>query len=126
MSLMPRNADAILAARMGGLRPSGPVLVSVDGASFTDDDEFENTTVYVNSKFRYDWTWCRDLHLVVLVRMGSNIADLLIDIDTCEPEQTDVFDIERHTGWLILFMRGSQPVSLKWPKHEVEKFECGE
>lgn len=107
----PRNAYAIAKARENGLRPSGPVIVALNG-----DPEWDNATVYADPAEAYRWDWVKGLpSVVVLIGKDTRFGSILHDIEDCEPGQLDVIDTDRQIGWLVLSAK-KRLVTLRWPQ----------
>ena len=107
----PTNGYVIEQNRLKGLRPSGPLIVALNG-----DPHLDNATVYANPGQSYNWRWVKGLpSVIVLIGADTRFGTILRDIEDCEPGQHDVIDTERELGWMVLFAR-PKLVTLKWPK----------
>lgn len=109
--LYPNGAYPIVQARAKGMRPSGPLLVSLCNAP-----HFDNATVYARPDQAYRWDWVRGLpSVVVLIDKQTRMGSILDDINRCEPGQLDVVDVERKLGWMVIYT-SPKLLATKWPK----------
>lgn len=108
------GAYTIAQARAQGMRPSGPVIVALNG-----DPHWDNATVLADPKESYRWDWVKGLPSIVVV-MGkeTRLGSILSDIEASEPGQLDVIDTDRRLGWMVLFAK-PKLVTLNWPQWAV-------
>ena len=108
----PHNAFQIAQARANGMRPAGPLLVSLCNAP-----NFDNATVYAKPNEAYRWDWVRGLpSVVVLINKETRMGSILDDINRCEPGQLDAVDVERTLGWMVIYT-SPKLLTTKWPRN---------
>lgn len=105
------GAYTIAQARAQGMRPSGPVIVALNG-----DPHWDNATVLADPKESYRWDWVKGLpSIVVVMSKETRLGLILSDIEANEPGQLDVIDTDRCLGWMILFTKPKLR-TLPWPQ----------
>lgn len=111
---MPRNAQAIVSARSGGLRPARPVAVS-----FVGDVPWDTPTVYADSGRHYDWSWARDLQAYIVMRPGIDIGPALRGLfDPYAFHYLGLVDIDKRA---VAFVIDIAPPKL-WHRADVSDF----
>lgn len=112
----PRNADAIVSARRNGMKPAGPVLISLTKQYRALPDD---AIVYADPGQTYRWDWIKGLtSVVVLIDAKTKLGPLLADLESCEPNQIDVVDVERRVGWMVGFVKHGL-ATIRWTPHQV-------
>lgn len=84
------NAEAILAARMKGLKPADMVIVSLVGPVGMD-----NPTVFAKPEVVYDWRWARGLDVCVYLDDAQDWPDVMKAIALQRPEHLSLWS---HSG----------------------------
>jgi hypothetical protein len=88
--MIATNAEAILAARMKGLKPADMVIVSLVGPVGMD-----NPTVFAKPEVAYDWRWVRGLDVCLYLNDDQEWPDLLKTIALQRPEHLNLWS---HSG----------------------------
>jgi hypothetical protein len=116
---MARNAQAILEARMGGMRPAEAVLVSMVGSL-----AWPNPTVYADSGVRYDWSWAEGMDRICLVvKTGVDASHAMRGLfNAMLPYYLAVADIEAKQLVFLTDMEGGRPHTMRFPDYEQEFF----
>lgn len=92
---LPNGADAILAVRKRGMKPSDMVIVSLIGPL----DE-RNTTVLANPDAAYDWRWTIGLKLCVFVNTATaqKAKATLMAIGKSCPDSLLLWNVDQYAG----------------------------
>lgn len=88
--MIATNAEAILAARMKGLKPADMVIVSLVGPVGMD-----NPTVFAKPEVAYDWRWVRGLDVCLYLNDDQEWPDLLKSVALQRPEHLSLWS---HSG----------------------------
>lgn len=88
--MIATNAEAILAARMKGLKPADMVIVSLVGLVGMD-----NPTVFAKPNVSYDWRWVRGLDVCLYLNDDQEWPDLLKSVALQRPEHLSLWS---HSG----------------------------
>lgn len=88
--MIATNAEAILAARMKGLKPADMVIVSLVGPVGMD-----NPTVFAKPNVSYDWRWVRGLDVCLYLNDDQEWPDLLKSVALQRPEHLNLWS---HSG----------------------------
>lgn len=95
---LPRNAGAIVQARMAGKRPELPVIVSYVGSLVTPCP-----VVYADSAKAYDWEFLTGLATAIAVRPGIDATNAMCGLlERMEMHYPMVFDIERRECFSLI------------------------
>ncbi len=106
---LPRNAQAILDLRAGGMKPEHPVIVS-----FVGHTGFENPHVFVENGERCDWRFLHGLQAQIFVKPGVNAKHAMkaifdeVDLMQSYPALVDV-ELKQ-----LAFVVGNKPLKT-WP-----------
>lgn len=80
---MPRNARAIVDARVGGLKPAEMVIVS-----FVGETTWPNPHVFADSGRCYDWRFLHGLTAAIVVKQGIDARDAMVGVF----DETNIFE----------------------------------
>lgn len=104
--MLPGNAQPILDARLGGMRPAKPIVVSYVG-----DTELDGPHVHARSGWRYDWRFLVDLPTIVVVKPGVEVRDALSEIFAVARLYPTLVDVECQNAASVI---DNRPLRL-WP-----------
>jgi hypothetical protein len=90
---LPKKAEAIVQARMKGLRPAGLVIVSLCGRVLT-----QQPLVLAEPGVAYEWRWVRGLDVCVYVGDRDDWALTVKAIALAEPANLDVWNPDGQWG----------------------------
>jgi hypothetical protein len=85
--MIATNAQAIIDARVKGLRPADMVIVSMIGTVKTD-----NPLVHAKPGVAYDWRWVRDLNVCLYVSGTEDWPLTLRDIGLQHPRHMELWN----------------------------------
>lgn len=85
--MIATNAQAIIDARVKGMRPADMVIVSMVGAVKT-----ENPLVHVKPGTAYDWRWVRDLDICLYVNGPEDWPLTLREIGLQRPRHMELWN----------------------------------
>ena len=108
--MLPRGARSIVEARLKGLRPADPVVVS-----FVGSVPWDNPTVYADAGASYDWRFLLGLPVMVVVKRGVQARDSLHAIFEMAGLYPTLVDIEAKKAASVIT---AKPLRLlAFPKH---------
>jgi hypothetical protein len=85
--MIAQNAEAIVAARLKGQKPTAMVIVSMVGPVVTD-----NPLVFARAAEHYDWRWARGLDVCLYVGGDVDWQSVLLEIAVQRPEHLSLWD----------------------------------
>jgi hypothetical protein len=94
---LPRNAQAIVRARLEGSRPADPVVVSYVG-----DTGWRNPHVFADAGQRYDWRFLLDLEVLIVVAKGVDVRQALLDIFAVARLYPTLIDLEQRQAGSVI------------------------
>jgi hypothetical protein len=92
------GAEKIIKARMAGMRPADPVVVSLIGPYAVD-----NPTVIPEPGKQYDWRWVKGLEVALLIASSVDWKLTAFEIKKAEPEYFCIWDTKSHRGAQVVW-----------------------
>ncbi len=109
------DARAIADDRANGMKLSGVVLIVLAGHF-----DWPDPTVYATPGQSYRWDWLRGLSVVMLIDSKTCHGEMVADIESAEPLQLDMIDIERRLGWTVTGVWSKEIKTVRWTRFMVD------
>ena len=99
MMTIPNGADAVIAARKKGFKPSEMLIISLIGKL-----QELNHTIYVNPDCEYDWRWLVGLKACIFTKSSINSKAILKAVAQSNPEWLGMYQIDTFKGLEACYM----------------------
>jgi hypothetical protein len=93
MSKFPNGAEAVIAARKRGMKPSEMLIVSLIGAV-----NESNHTIYANPESEYDWRWLVGLKVCIYINDATKWKPISTAIARARPEWMGIYNADQFKG----------------------------
>ena len=99
MMTIPNGAEAVIAARKKGFKPSEMLIISLVGKL-----QELNHTIYAEPSCTYDWRWLVGLKACIFTKSNVNSKAILKAIAMCNPEWLGMYYLDQFKGLEVAYV----------------------